>query len=54
MFDISIQKAMGCKAVPKHPSIHGHLAEVIKMEKQQFDFVEFVKYEVENAKIVNI
>jgi thiamine biosynthesis protein ThiI len=54
MFDISIQKAMGCKAVPKHPSIHGHLAEVVKMEKEQFDFDELVRYELENAKIVNI
>ncbi|HTY90915.1 MAG TPA: tRNA uracil 4-sulfurtransferase ThiI [Methanocella sp.] len=54
MFGISIQKAMGCKAVPKHPSIHGHLEEVIKMEKEQFDFGELVKYEVDNAKIVEI
>ncbi len=54
MFDLSIQKAAGCKAVPKHPSIHGHLAEVIKMEKEQFDFDEMVRYEVENARIVDI
>ncbi|HTX43635.1 MAG TPA: tRNA sulfurtransferase [Methanocella sp.] len=54
MFDLSIQKAMGCKAVPKHPSIHGHLAEVIKMEKEQFDFDELVRYEVENSRQVSI
>jgi thiamine biosynthesis protein ThiI len=54
MFDISIQKAMGCKAVPKHPSIHGHLEEVVKMEKEQFDFKEMVKYEINNAERVNI
>jgi thiamine biosynthesis protein ThiI len=49
MFDISIQKAMGCKAVPRYPSIHGRLEEVIKMEKKQFDFDELINYEVENA-----
>lgn len=54
LFDISTQKAMGCKAVPKYPSIHGHLEEVIKMEKEQFDFEELIKYEVENAKTVSI
>ncbi len=54
MFDFSIKKAMGCKAVPKHPSIHGHLEEVIKMEEKQFKFDELVKYEVENAKQVAI
>ncbi len=49
MFDISIQKAMGCKAVPKHPSIHGHLEEVVRMEKELFNFDELVKFEVDNA-----
>jgi thiamine biosynthesis protein ThiI len=50
MFDISIEKAAGCKAVPKHPSIHGHLEEVVKMEEEQFDFNELVRYEVENVR----
>jgi tRNA uracil 4-sulfurtransferase len=54
MFDLSIQKAMGCKAVPKHPSIHGHLEEVVKMEKEQFSFDELVKYELENARQVAV
>jgi tRNA uracil 4-sulfurtransferase len=54
MFDISIQKAMGCKAVPKHPSIHGHLEEVIKMEKEQFNFKELVEYEVDNSTLIPI
>ncbi len=54
MFDISIQKAMGCKAVPKHPSIHGHLSEVIKMEKELFEFDELVKYELDNARRIAI
>jgi thiamine biosynthesis protein ThiI len=40
--------------VPRHPSIHGHLEEVIKMEKEQFQFDELVRYEVENAKQVDI
>lgn len=54
MLGISIQKAAGCKAVPKHPSIHGHLEEVIKMEKQLFDFNELVRYEVDNVKTMTL
>jgi thiamine biosynthesis protein ThiI len=48
-YDISIKKAGGCKAVPRHPSIHGRLEEVVRMENEQFDFDELVKYEVDNA-----
>ncbi|WP_174590910.1 tRNA uracil 4-sulfurtransferase ThiI [Methanocella conradii] len=54
LFDISIQKAAGCRAVPKHPSIHGRREEVIKMEREQFDFDELVALEVENAKEVTL
>jgi thiamine biosynthesis protein ThiI len=36
--------------VPKHPSIHGHLEEVVRMEEEQFDFDELVRYEVENSR----
>jgi len=54
MFDISIQKAMGCKAVPKHPSIHGHLEEVVRMEKELFVFDDLVKYEIDNSRWVII
>ena len=53
-FDISIRKAGGCQAVPRHPSIHGRLDEVVRMENEQFEFDELVRYEVENAKIVVI
>ncbi len=53
-FDISIQKAGGCQAVPKHPSIHGRLDEVVRMENELFDFNELVRYEVENAEVVEI
>ncbi len=54
MFDLSTAKATGCKAVPKHPSIHGHLSEVVKMEKVQFKFDELVQYELDNARRVKI
>lgn len=54
LFDISIMKAAGCKAVPKHPSIHGHLSEVIKMEREQFKFEDLIRYEVENLKEIPI
>jgi thiamine biosynthesis protein ThiI len=54
MFDLSIRKAMVCKAVPKHPSIHGHLEEVVKMEREQFRFDELVHYELENARQVAV
>ncbi len=47
--DISIRKAEGCQAVPRHPSIHGRLEEVVRMENEQFAFDELVRYEVENA-----
>lgn len=53
-FDISIKKAMGCQAVPRHPSIHGRLEEVVRMENEQFEFDELVKYEVDNAKVMRI
>ena len=36
--DISIRKAGGCQAVPRHPSIHGRLEEVVRMENEQFEF----------------
>ncbi len=53
-YDLSIRKAGGCQAVPRYPSIHGRVAEVVRMENEQFDFDELVRYEVENAKIVEI
>ena len=52
--DISIQKAGGCQAVPRHPSIHGRLEEVVRMENEQFEFDELVKYEVDNAEKIVI
>jgi thiamine biosynthesis protein ThiI len=52
--DISIQKAGGCQAVPRHPSIHGRLEEVVRMENEQFDFDELIRYEVENAEVIEI
>ncbi|CAJ36801.1 tRNA uracil 4-sulfurtransferase ThiI [Methanocella arvoryzae] len=54
LFDLSTKKAMGCKAVPKHPSIHGHLEEVIRMEREQFDFKALVQYEMDNLQRVEI
>jgi tRNA uracil 4-sulfurtransferase len=52
--DISIRKAGGCKAVPRYPSIHGHIEEVVRMENEQLDFDELVKYEIDNAKQIPI
>ncbi|OPY29933.1 MAG: tRNA (guanine(6)-N2)-methyltransferase [Methanocella sp. PtaU1.Bin125] len=52
--DISVQKAGGCQAVPRHPSIHGRLEEVVRMENEQFEFDELVRYEVENARIIEL
>lgn len=53
-YDISIHKTDGCKAVPRHPSIHGRLEEVVKMEKDQFDFDVLVDFEVSNLQIINL
>ena len=52
--DISIRKAGGCQAVPRYPSIHGRLDEVVRMENEQLDFDELVKYEIDNSKQVPI
>jgi thiamine biosynthesis protein ThiI len=52
--DISIRKAGGCQAVPRHPSIHGRLEEVARMENEQFEFDELVSYEVDNAEKIEI
>ncbi|HEY3422969.1 MAG TPA: tRNA uracil 4-sulfurtransferase ThiI [Methanocellaceae archaeon] len=54
IFEISIQKAAGCKAVPKHPSIRGHLEEVIMWEEKLFNFDDLIKYEMDNIKEVQI
>jgi thiamine biosynthesis protein ThiI len=53
-YDISIRKAGGCQAVPRHPSIHGRLEEVVRMENEQLDFDELIRYEVDNAKLIEI
>jgi thiamine biosynthesis protein ThiI len=53
-YDISIKKAGGCQAVPRYPSIHGRLEEVVRMENELFEFEELVNYEVQNAKIIEI
>ncbi|HMK48403.1 MAG TPA: tRNA uracil 4-sulfurtransferase ThiI [Methanocella sp.] len=53
-YDISIRKAGGCQAVPKYPSIHGRLEEVMRMENKLFEFKELVRYEVENARVIEI
>jgi thiamine biosynthesis protein ThiI len=53
-YDISIRKAGGCQAVPRYPSIHGRLEEVVRMENEQFEFDELVSYEVENAETIEI
>ncbi len=52
--DISIRKAGGCQAVPRYPSIHGHIEEVVRMENEQLDFDELVRYEVENAQTIKL
>lgn len=52
--DVSIRKAGGCQAVPRYPSIHGRLEEVVHMEKEQLDFDELVRYEVENAQTIKL
>jgi tRNA uracil 4-sulfurtransferase len=52
--DISIRKAGGCQAVPRYPSIHGRLEEVVRMENEQLDFDELVRYEVENAQTIKL
>ena len=53
-YDTSIRKAGGCRAVPKHPSIHGRLEEVVRMENELFEFEELVRYEVENAQVLEM
>ena len=53
-YDISIRKAGGCMAVPKYPSIHGRLEEVVRMENEQFEFDKLVQYEVENARVIDM
>jgi tRNA uracil 4-sulfurtransferase len=47
-YDISVRPASCCKAVPKHPSIHGRMEEIVRIEAD-FDIGEFVQRELNGA-----
>lgn len=49
-YDISVRPATCCKAVPKHPSIHGQLEEIERIEAE-FDMRALAQRELDGAAI---
>lgn len=49
-YDISVRPAASCKAVPRHPSIHGRLEEVERMEAG-FDLAALVRRGLDAARV---
>ena len=52
-YEISIQKAKGCEAVPKRPATKASLKNVIKAEKA-LDIESMVRSSIKNAKILDV
>ncbi len=52
-YDISIRPATCCKAVPAHPSIHGRLEEIARIEAD-FDMAALVEKELAGAVLTTI
>ena len=52
-YEISIQKAKGCEAVPKRPATRASLKNVIKAEKA-LDIESMVRSSIKNAKILDV
>lgn len=52
-YDISVRPATCCKAVPKHPSIHGQLEEIERIETD-FDMKALAQRELEGAIVTTL
>jgi thiamine biosynthesis protein ThiI len=52
-YDISVRPATCCKAVPKHPSIHGQLEEIERIETE-FDMKALARRELEGAVVTTL
>lgn len=52
-YDISVRPATCCKAVPKHPSIHGQLEEIERIEAD-FDMKALARRELEGAVVTTL
>jgi thiamine biosynthesis protein ThiI len=52
-YDISIRPASCCKAVPRHPSIHGRMEEIARIESE-FDVEALARRELEGAIITKM
>ena len=52
-YDISVRPATCCKAVPKHPSIHGRLEEIAKIEAE-FDIGALAEKELSGAIVTKL
>ena len=52
-FDISIRPASCCKAVPPHPSIHGRMKEIVRIESE-FDVKVLAEKELAGARIIHL
>jgi thiamine biosynthesis protein ThiI len=52
-FELSIQKAASCSAVPSYPATHAKLEDVLKVERQ-VDIASLVKASLEKASIIDI
>jgi len=52
-YEISIQKAMGCTAVPRKPATRASLKAIMKAEKK-LDIQRMVRKSLENTKVLNL
>ena len=52
-YDISVRPASCCGAVPKHPSIHGRMEEIVKIEAD-FNVDAMVRRDLEGSRITTI
>jgi len=52
-YDISVRPATCCKAVPGHPSIHGQLAEIERIEAE-FDMRALARRELEGSVVTTL
>jgi thiamine biosynthesis protein ThiI len=52
-YDISIRPASCCKAVPAHPSIHGRMEEIARIESE-FDVKALARRELEGAVVTRL
>ncbi|HTX44310.1 MAG TPA: tRNA uracil 4-sulfurtransferase ThiI [Methanocella sp.] len=52
-YDISIRPASCCKAVPPHPSIHGRMGEIVRIESE-FDLKKLTEKELAGAAVTRV